>query len=338
MSYLKSSDILQIERIFKKECQKFQYNWQGEYDLICNDGVLFRNSTISGFLPDIIKNRTLIPTALSQTCLRERVAPDYLHVFNMLGVVAMESELFNILLLTLNFFRSLGYTSDRLIIYGPAGNSLWMDLINSQANLRYIELLHNKQKYWVEWNFKNISIKGVRITIALDQVNRVVPVGNIIILSNAQSRKYIDAGFGIECIEAYPYGGVIEQIPRFSQLLSLVGAKQGFDFLRQLFAADLLITRGLLPGAKGHRHVLRCFLRKLIKNRPNFSVILPKMEKVLAADFSKLHKYLTEEAFALRTNKKSTSLAFKFYTRNPQMYNDAHLWSTFGLKNLNEKF
>ena len=244
--------------------------------------VLFVGASIAPFKPRMLAGEPIEPCLSTQPCFRYRVHPDWLLGFEMLGVVAMASELDRVTADVVAFL-----TEERIVDEARLHAFVHPD----DADLRAAwvaahprgaaALETTEEPSCVRWEYGHgDDLTGRGLTMAWDAgpTARGLPVpgrpaarqlGNVIVLESAPSgQAYVEAAFSVEVLDSIAVDGDVYATARYAPLVAAF-AEAGLSDASARAAANLargtatLLASGCRPAAKGAAYVVRSLIRRL---------------------------------------------------------------------------
>jgi|GEM_PF-21620 len=289
------------------------YKYSDSLPLRVNDPtLLLMNSTVAVFKDEMRLDESIGKRAMTQLCFRSKQKTvDYLYSFNMAGVSADISHLDGAYEAILNYLEHCQIPREAIhVVLHPDDRTL-VEASRKLFDPGHIHEATENGKYHVRWKFGYSELSGRGLTLAAKMEGGAssdpfspcfVPLGNVILVDNGSGERYVDVGFGVECILSYFYNGIIFDIPFFaSQLEALreidwLDGKEKF-LLKALLGFITLYSEGIFPGSKKENYVAAKVQNDL------FTFLHEKKKDPLVIDllFSKLEKsYSREEIGVLR--------------------------------------
>jgi hypothetical protein len=216
------------------------------------------------------------PVAIAQQCFRAKVPPQYLHGFEMLGLLAPGAELSGVMRDTLHILETVcGFERSALRIVLDASD---VDLCGSaRAILPGAQLIYktgNDGDYSTRWTFgSNVEKVGRGLTFTFQSATdeQMTPLGNVIVIEpkDGRGQSFVEFGFGVEALCSARSGGSIWKVQPYRALteglvVSLGVVHEKAQALVKLWLAALcLVEHDVSPGAKGSAYVMRKLTRNL---------------------------------------------------------------------------
>ncbi len=333
-----------------------------------DETLLLMNSTFAMFKNEMLSDTPLGKRAMSQLCFRDKESKDYLYSFNMLGISADIVYLPAVYTDLIAFLEKIRIPlSDLHVVVNAEDHQLveYTQQVFSSTQIHYLS--QNNEKYDVSWKFGHSQLRGKGLTIvgriqASDQNNDImgknfVPLGNIILVDNGYGLKYIDVGFGVECLLSFFYEGTIFSIPFYQnqeQYIQANGFSDAPSLLKNLLAITTLFSESILPGNKKESYIAtkienRIFhiLRQSQNQNSDLNRVLEKISPlyseyemiILRQTFESLSSRLRQfNQKKVKNTVKAKNLALKLLKSGFSTSTiSQRLWTTFGLSNENSK-
>jgi alanyl-tRNA synthetase len=244
--------------------------------------VLFVGASITPFKPRILAGEPIDPCLSVQPCFRYRVHPDWLLGFEMLGVLAMASELDRVTADVVEFL-----TEERIVdavrlhaVAHPDDADLRAAWVDAHP-LGAAALGSTEEPGCVRWEYghgADLTGRGLTMAWEAGPAARGLPVpgtrsarqlGNVIVLESAPSgQAYVEAAFSVEVLDSIAVEGDIYATARYAPLVAAFG-EAGLSDASARAAANLargiatLLASGCRPGANGAPYVVRSLTRRL---------------------------------------------------------------------------
>jgi tRNA synthetases class II (A) len=245
--------------------------------------VTFVNASITPFKPQLLRGARVGRTCQVQQCLRATGREPWLYVFGMLGMLADIEHLPDVIEHTPRVLPAAApwVTPDRLAVAIDQEHGDLRDIVKSRADIEIGDVRHEDVP--TRWSYgRDGALTGRGLTFfhrgdappcgpdcALGcRCGRWQELGQVIEVSTPRG-TYVEAGFGMEIIQALTCGGDLYELPALraeTDRLCAEGvptemARQAANLTRALSA---LVQAGLRPGAKGGASVMRRFVRDLL--------------------------------------------------------------------------
>lgn len=245
-----------------------------------DETLTYVNSTIAIFKDTMLASNDAGKQFVIQPCFRHRPSQYYGYLFKMLGAFADIAHLDDAFNAITECLEQVGLKKEQLhIVLNPEDRELVESsnhLFREESRIHFIQ--YNDGKYSVTWKFgqKELSGRGITFVYKTAENEEIghssyIPLGNVIIVTTSTGKKYIDVGFGIECILSSYCEGNIFRLPFYENQIKCIQAglaiapEKAKMMVKCLHPIVVFLKEGIAPSQKGSGYILKRLFRDFLE-------------------------------------------------------------------------
>ncbi len=265
---------------------KRNYKTYKSFPLLLSDkSLLFTNSTIAPFKPNLVNGEKIENLFLVQNCFRNHYKSDGLFGFRMLGTLGQIEKMNDIFDDSLFFLKNILKIEDKklhIVIHKNDSDLLGYVIRRfSTSNIHFCK--KDEKNYGTVWSFGEgelLTGRGLTLVIESSILNKCnhscnvycdcnyyFPIGNFIIIQSKMN-TYVEVGIGIESIYVALLGVDYLMTPPYKEIISFLQIKKftyqnSSKLAKYYVAGSILSSEGINPSNKKQGYVLKRIIRKI---------------------------------------------------------------------------